>query len=187
MPRPSTSSPPPCDLRRSVRHLRDDVWSTRGNRDAYTGKARHVLASDVQNVDHVIEVQLMEHAAVPHSANNREATDRLREMVNSSMNLNVTSSRVNQSKRGPFTAALNRLKKRDGTLREICVEQLARAGRAGWLVDNGCWENIRKEVVKSYDHMEKDMEERRLTRAQSKIIDAIREDLHQTLNKIKIF
>ena len=174
-------------LRQNVRHLRDTVWLSRDDRDAYTGSSKSEMSPKTQNVDHVIEIQLLEHAALDHASRNREVMDRLREIANSSPNLNVTSSRVNQSKRGPFTAAINRLKKRDGALRDVSVEQLARAGRAKWLVDNGCWDNIQREVVRCYESVEKEMEAKRLTRAQRKIMDEIHEDLHKTLDRIKIF
>ena len=99
----------------------------------------------------------------------------------------MTSRKINQAKRGPFTAAINRLRKRDGTLREISVEQLARSGKAKWLVDNGSWENIRGEIVASYDRMEDTLGQHRLTRAQTKTLENVVEELHETLDKIKIF
>jgi hypothetical protein len=99
----------------------------------------------------------------------------------------VTSRAINQAKKGPFTAALNRLRKRDGSLREVSVEQLARSGRAKWLVDSGVWCNIEKEIVESYDQVEKTLSNQRLTRAQTKIIEESADQIHELLVKIKIF
>ena len=173
-------------LRKPVSRMRDDVWSQRGGRDAYTNKPRARIAEDEQNVDHVLEVQLLEHAALDLLSTNHELLNRFRDSVNSSPNLNVTARTVNQSKRGPFTAALNRLRKYDGGLREISVEQLARAGRARWLVDEGVWANIERQVVVSFDALAADLSEARLTRAQTSLMDAAVENLNVVLSKLKI-
>ena len=183
------NKPPPQkhSLRRNVGRLRDNVWCERHGRDAYTKLERGRLAEADQNVDHVIEVQIVEHAALGSLLENTELTNRVRDALNSAANLNVTSRKINQAKRGPFTAAINRLRKRDGTLREISVEQLARSRKAKWLVDNGSWENIRGEIVASYDRMEHTLGQHRLTRAQTKTLENVVEELHETLDKIKIF
>lgn len=172
-------------LRRNVRHLREEVWSARQDVDAYTGLVRKNTATE--NVDHVLEVQLVEHVVLGTLSSSKELTERMREVVNSTKNLNVTSQKINQSKKGPFTAAINRLNKRDGTLREISVEQLARSGRAKWLVDDGSWARIETEVVRCYESMQIEMQQKRLTRAQRKIMDEVQDELHMTLSKIKIF
>lgn len=179
-------APPPFSLRRNVAKDREKVWLQRNDVDVYTGRERRALATE-QNVDHVLEVQIAEHATGSTLMNNRELTDRVRAVVNSAGNLNVTSRRINQTKRGPFTAAVNRLRKCDGSLRDISVEQLARSGRARWLVDEGIWANIETEVVKSYDYIENTLTNQRLTRAQTKLLDKAVDEIHTVLNKIQLF
>lgn len=177
----------PFSLRRNVSQAREEVWRSRGGVDAYTGKKRRGLEDEIQNVDHVIEIQMVEHATFDTLNRNIELKNRMRDVINSSENLNVTSRAINQAKKGPFTAALNRLRKRDGSLREVSVEQLARSGRARWLVDSGVWCNIEKEIVESYDQVEKTLSNQRLTRAQTKIIEESADQIHELLVKIKIF
>jgi hypothetical protein len=177
----------PFSLRRNVSQAREEVWRSRGGVDAYTGKKRRGLEDENQNVDHVIEIQMVEHATFDTLNRNIELKNRMRDVINSSENLNVTSRAINQAKKGPFTAALNRLRKRDGSLREVSVEQLARSGRARWLVDSGVWSNIEKEIVESYDQVENTLSNQRLTRAQTKIIEESADQIHELLVKIKNF
>ena len=167
-------------MRRGVSHLRDDVWEFRRRRDAYSGSTKFV---DADNVDHVLELQLATFA----SLDDPSVVSLTRDVFNGKTNLNATSKKINQSKRGPFTAAINRLKKRDGSLREISAEQLARSGRAKWLVDEGLWDRIEREVVVSYDRAAEELEKKRLTRAQCKKIREGMDSLHEALEKIKLF
>jgi len=167
-------------MRKSVSHLRGDVWEFRRREDAYSGSKKFV---DADNVDHVLELQLVSFA----SLDDPSVVSLTRDAFNGKTNLNATSKKINQSKRGPFTAAINRLKKRDGSLREISAEQLARSGRAKWLVDEGLWDRIEREVVVSYDSAGEELEKRRLTRAQCKKIREGMDALHEALEKIKLF
>ena len=112
---------------------------------------------------HVLEVQLAENAlvrtlplGVPPSAASALAATHLRGACNDLGNLNVTSRRVNQSKRGPFTAALRRvrLEGRDGrSLRSVPLEQYARQGAARWLVDDGTWARIECEMRRTCENL----------------------------------
>ena len=151
-------------LRESVTRLGCDVWTARAGIDAYTGKSRAQVDASVPQVDHVLEVQLAEHALIyavnaTHTSAARPSlstacgAQRLREALNGVSNLNVTSKRVNQAKRGPFTAAMNRVRAAEtrGSMRLVTLEQLARQGKARWLVDDGTWAKIEREVVCSYD------------------------------------
>lgn len=165
------------NLRAPVHSRADEVWVMRNDTDVYTGASRDVTLAAKCEVDHLLEVQLVEYVfacaayraapATPIGAGRSGAVTRsmsktaspsfgvlqceelFRESINATSNLNCTSSRVNQAKRGPFTSALNRL--RSNRLRDVTLEQLARQGRARWLVDNGTWAKIETEVVKSYD------------------------------------
>ena len=152
-------------LRKAVRHKTEDVWTVRNNIDAYTEKVRSVVVEETPSVDHICEVQLAEHSLVRalHTSGVSGASltalgtaTILRDAMNGVFNLNVTTMRVNQAKRGPFTAAMNRLRAVDerGSLRVISIEELARRGKGKWLVDDGLWANIECEIVKSFDVMQ---------------------------------
>ena len=44
--------------------MRDDSWRAGGGRDAYTKRPRTRLFEGDQDLDHVLEVQIVEHAAL---------------------------------------------------------------------------------------------------------------------------
>lgn len=169
----------PEGIRRSVCHLREDVWRSRDERDAYTLSSSFASSVDV---DHVLEIQLASYARLDDPS----VLPITREFFNGSDNLNVTSKRVNQSKKGPFTSAINRLRKRDGSLRDFSAEKFARAGRARWLVDEGIWDRIETEIVASYDGVSEKITNSRLTRAQAKKVQEGMDELHDALSRIKI-
>lgn len=142
-------------LRRAVSAKRDAVLARRRSVDAYTDC---VVGTSGLQVDHVLEIQLAEVALARSLATTRarvgsmataHATEVLGDALNELENLNVTSARINQAKRGPFTAALNRL--HSDRLRDVTLEQLARAGRARSLVDDGTWSRIETSIVRSWD------------------------------------
>jgi len=153
-------------LREGVHHRADAVWTSREGRDAYTRSVRADVIVATPQVDHVLEVQFAEHALV-HAMREAgigaggvsmaaaQSAQTLRHVLNSVENLNVTTARVNQAKRGPFTAAMNRVRAAEarggGSLRLVSLEQLARQGKARWLVDDGTWASIEREVVCSYE------------------------------------
>ncbi len=71
-------------LRKQVTHKRDKVWKERDNVDLYTGESKEKLESDKKKknrieVDHVLEIQLMDRAGklawdnAPVAARTREA------------------------------------------------------------------------------------------------------------------
>ena len=155
-------------LRLGVTDQADRVWRLRGEKDLYTQMTRTVVDELQPQVDHVMEVQLVEQALVDALVGTGAVTAQARDVelchtalslaVNGPLNLNVTTRRVNQAKRGPFTAGIRRLY--SGTengvgsgrsLRVLTLEQLARQGKARPLVDDGTWARIEKEVAKSYD------------------------------------
>jgi len=182
-----TTRAAPHPLRKGVTSMREAVWEARENRDMYTGLKRSQMKKEDQNVDHVLEIQLIEYATLEIVSRNAELVRTFRDIISEPLNLNVTRRQVNQAKRGPFTAALNRLKKRDGALREISVAQLARAGKAKVLVDDGTWANVESEIALSYEAFQKRVGEARLTRAQDRITSEAMDSLHATLEKIQIF
>jgi hypothetical protein len=145
-------------LRESVTQKADAVWAHRGGVDLYTGASKS--STDVAQVDHCLEVQLGELALVRAFGDDRaagtqsmataQATELLRDALNGLDNLNVTSKKVNQAKRGPITAAINRL--RDERLRSVPIRQLVKQGRGSWMLeDGGPWPAIERAVVAAYD------------------------------------
>ena len=145
-------------LRQPVTGLAATVWTFRNDVDIYTHSKRNETIKP--EVDHLIEVQLTELALVrafnrdQHSRTGSMATTQAREILASKFNglpnLNVTSKRVNQAKRGPFTAGVNRLQ--SDRLRRVSIEQLARQGSNKWMVDDGTWARIERAIAVSYDH-----------------------------------
>lgn len=91
-------------LRQTVQ--KETVLTYRDNQDAYTRKV-----SAAENTDHVVELQLINYATAPIVQKNVALEKNLAKVVNAVCNLNVTSLKINQSKKGPFTASLNRVKK----------------------------------------------------------------------------
>ena len=92
--------------RENVAQKRQEVLQFRDECDAYTG------STTCENVDHVIEMQIIHYAATHIIDKHAGLAKCFAEVVNDVDNLNVTSRRINQSKKGPFTAALNRLRNR---------------------------------------------------------------------------
>ena len=144
-------------LRESVTGKSREVWAHRGYVDAYCGATR--AATEKPQVDHCLEVQLAEVALVRTYSSERgssaqsmatsQACELLRDALNGLVNLNVTSAKINQAKRGPFTAALNRLQ--SDKFRSVTIEQLCRQGRGKWMIDDGTWARVERAVVSAYD------------------------------------
>jgi hypothetical protein len=133
-------------------------------------------------VDHVIELQSNHHAASKIIDKRPGLSACFAKVVNDMDNLNVTSRRINQSKKGPFTAAINRLRKKENA----DCDELARKGRAKWLVDAGIWQNIERETVTSYEAIERKLEEQRMTCAHARSLEEATECIRETLEKINI-
>ena len=183
-------------LRDSVAAKADAVWARRGGVDAYSRNSR--AQTERPQVDHALEVQLCEFALVrtlgaesvgrgAGSIGTTQATEMLRGAFNSLDNLNVTSARTNQSKKGPFTAAINRLS--NDRLRTVSIEQLARQGRARWLVDNGDWTRIESTVVAAFDHCDAELRGSGIETAlpaAARLVDGTLDELHAALNALGI-
>jgi len=185
-------------LRESVTAKADAVWEHRGGVDVYSGATRDDTINP--QVDHQLEVQLGELALVRAyteqggggggggvSMAAAQAAKVLRVALNGVSNLNVTSARHNQSKRGPMSAALNRLQ--NDRLRTVDIEQLARQGKAKWLVDNGDWARIERAVVESYDQASDWLRDEALGAEDGlpgaqRVIDGTVEELGSMLDKI---
>lgn len=146
-------------FRRSVTAKAGNVWLANAELDVYTKLSRSVVATMLPEVDHKLECAVVEHAfdrAARSSELSQASLDgfaamhcreTLTDLLNSVSNLNVTTRRVNQKKKGPFVAANNRLSGR--SLRVLSLEQHARAGAARELVDDGTWHHIEQAVLES--------------------------------------
>jgi len=193
-------------LREPVAKRSEVVWTHRGGVDVYTRQARDAVVRP--QVDHVIEIQLVEHAmmyalagvsseSVPvgGSIAQLHVAQRLRDEINSVGNLNVTSAKVNQAKRGPVTAAMNRLRasaERGAPLGEglrlLTLEQLARQGRARWLVDEGVWGRIEREIVRSFDSVRERTESTAVaTPGTESLTRAALDGLEEILGRLGVF
>ena len=184
-------------LRESVAGKADAVWRHRGL-DAYSLSGRVQTDGARPQVDHALEVQLCEVAFVRAFGTERarassmataQASELLRGVFNDVANLNVTSARINQSKKGPFTAAMNRLgSERTFGLRMVPIEQLARQGRARWLVDNGNWARIEETIVESFDSAERTVRVGGVDAMQAAavLVESSFDELHQLLEKLQI-
>tara|TARA_X000001036_G_scaffold24790_1_gene20689 strand:+ start:9326 stop:9946 length:621 start_codon:yes stop_codon:yes gene_type:complete len=183
-------------LRAPVSAMADAVWSARAGRDAYTHSLR--AATVKPQVDHVLECQLAEASLATAfgaskgrfgSMASTQVVELLRANYNDTFNLNVTSCKVNQSKKGPVVAALNRLQ--DGRLRAVPLEQMARQGRAKWLVDDGTWARIEAEMVGSYDSLSKRLDDHlepyELLPAASELVACTCDELHAMLQSMRVW
>ena len=101
-----------CSLRRSVTKQQDHVWQLRENLDLYTLNPRALVQRYDPEVDHMLEVMLFERAFETARQSNgamskqgfavAHAGELLRDRCNALTNLNVTTRRINQKKKGPI-------------------------------------------------------------------------------------
>lgn len=182
-------------LRRPVKQLAVAVWKARDDTDAYTKMSAGQVLTQSPETDHCIEVQLVENALVcaakqlPTDATAlATCTHTLRNAFNSIDNLNVTTRSVNQAKKGPFTAAVNRLYGSSGrTLRVVSAEQLARTGAAKKLCDDGTWQRIEDEVARSFELLQDKLAASGPGGRQcNELCHATMEELQQALSRIEI-
>jgi len=178
-------------LRESVSSKAVKVWKARNDVDVYTRASR--VETLKPQVDHCLELQLAEVAFVRiFDAERANATsiataqtlETMRAALNGVDNLNVTSSKINSAKRGPFTASLNRLK--GEYLRPVSIDQMARQGRAKWLVDDGTWARISAAVVDAYDATRDalEAEEENLMPDAARLVAATTEEMNLMLEKL---
>ena len=147
-------------LREPVTTKTAAVWTHRQDTDVYSGARKQ--ATEKPQVDHILECQLTELALARtfqcgrqtrlKSMATAQATEWLRNAVNGLDNLNVTSTKINQAKKGPITAALNRIQ--GGQLRNVSIQQMARQGRGRWMLEDGTWSRIEAAVVASFDELQ---------------------------------
>ena len=175
-------------LREDVKSKSDAVWRARGDVDLYTLHRRPIVATLEPQVDHTLEVQLCEFALAGRAPGPQEGAclEWMRGHMNAVPNLNVTTRRCNQSKRGPVTAALNRLGAPGGAqLRELSFEQLARQGRARWMVDEGVWARVERAMRASHSELEAAVGRGPNTRG-TRLREEVVADLGQLLSKLGV-
>lgn len=157
-------------LRGAVTHLADAVWHARG-RDVYTLSNRR---PGHENVDHILEIQVVQKAyeALPAAFSTRSVrsavSSAVKGAVNCETNLNVTSSAINQAKRGPFTSFLHRLDER----RSLPVAQFARTSCPA-LVEDGTWARIEANVVTAHERVVATLEDAPRSAALESFVDEL--------------
>lgn len=168
------------NLRGNVSQKIEDVWKRRDHKDVYTLFLRSVVEEKDPEVDHVMEIQIINRAfGNAHmkndsvAANTRDAKGFLFSTVNDVDNLNVTPHTVNQAKKGPFTQSLNRILADEQPLglRELASQSL---------VDDGTWARIEGAVQEYYDQLIKEVSER----AENALTRAFQDELHDLVSTI---
>ena len=137
---------------------KDRVWRHRGGVDLYTERKKRSVENDDPQVDHVWECQLLDHANERTWYNDTErftrsrtknAHDELKALMNSHHNLNVTTRKVNLTKKDPITAWL----KDRGEGKEL--DDYWR--KYPYLRDNDkYWANITRAIVNTYNDLSKE-------------------------------
>ena len=106
----------PPKIRDDVAIKKDWVWRHRGGVDLYTERKKRSVENDDPQVDHVWECQLLDHANERTwyedtdcftRSRTKNAHDKLKALMNSHHNLNVTTLKVNRAKKDPIKAWLN--------------------------------------------------------------------------------
>lgn len=185
-------------LRMPVTQKRDVVWEWRGDVDVYSHKARGTTSTAALQVDHVIECQLAEvamaramrvHNVMRIGMVAGQASEVLRGASNDVFNLNVTTMRINQAKKGPFVSAINRLKIDGHSLRRVSLKQMARMGRARWMVDSGDWDRVETAIEKSFDCVRDALVINTVDvlPGVESIVDSTADELHAILEHLGIF
>eukprot|EP01138_Halocafeteria_seosinensis_P000758 gb/GECG01000777.1/.p1 GENE.gb/GECG01000777.1/~~gb/GECG01000777.1/.p1 ORF type:complete len:438 (+),score=70.24 gb/GECG01000777.1/:1-1314(+) len=166
------------NLRANVDQKTEDVWSWRDNTDVYTLLGRKAVEDQIPEVDHVMEIQIINRAFGNADIKNNGATTRgvknfLHSTVNHVHNLNVTPHKVNQAKKGPFMTSLNRIlaDAHPEPLRELAPKPL---------VDEGTWARIERAVSQFYDQLTTDISQHH----QNRLTTGFQEELHGLLSKM---
>ncbi len=148
--------------------LAPEVWQHRNGVDVYSDSARAVVNTLHPEVDHVVEVQVLDTAIVNAVMSERAqlgsnattfAAESLRDVFNApDINFNVTSRTINRAKEGPFEALTNRfVARRLHDLRPRPLSQYVRTSQnvnVRRLHDLGHWDRIETAVVRAYEAAE---------------------------------
>ena len=107
----------------------------------------------------------------------------MKNIVNSELNLNVTTHEVNQAKKGPFMQVVNLYKNRGGYEGGPTLEDMNCVPRQ--LVDAGYWTNIKGAMVESYEAMERQTDDLR-NHAQKALAKRVMEHVHRMMDQMGI-
>lgn len=171
------------------------IWKHRNDLDAYSEFTRATIGTHNPERDHVFEIQLLdaayfEYSSVAVQMVTRGEKDRIMNIANNVKNLNITTRSINQSKKGPFTNARNELVAQDfdssqcnGIDSFVFNSHGTRLANRypGFTTSN--WNNIKREVVKSYDILADEIPN---VIANEKRSEAFRDCLHEVFMSLRI-
>jgi len=176
----------------------DAIWAFNDDVDKYTGKARsaHTARHQVER-DHVIEVQVLNRVfdTMPVTCRTRAVHDSVRAAINDLPNLNNTTHVLNQKKKGPFMAAINRMRHNEFTLADFDVDAYVREKHFDALYSGGEWANIKTQVVARYqaiaaimhDGTEADAAiDGRVLARRNQVLELYTDHLHKMLQSIHV-
>ena len=171
-------------LRADVRCMKDQVWRFTSNNCLYTLLPKRQVEQRVPEVDHRWEIQVLKYAyALDGARDTRGARQALKSIVNSELNLNVTTHQVNQAKKGPFMRMVNLYKSRDGYRGAPSFEDMNCVPRK--LVDDGHWARIESAMVVSYEQMERQTSDLR-DDAQRRLAERVMKHVHGMIGQMGI-
>ena len=174
------------DLRANVKCITDQVWRSTKNTCKYKLLNKDEVGQNKPEVDHCWEIQVLSYAyscALHGHRETRSASEALKNIVNSELNLNVTTHEVNQAKKGPFMQVVNLYKNRGGYEGGPTLEDMNCVPRQ--LVDAGYWTNIKGAMVKSYEAMERQTDDLR-NHAQKALVKRVMEHVHGMMDQMGI-
>ena len=188
-----------------VSKKKEAVWEQRQHKDIYTLEGRSAYDDNpnvVVQVDHVWEIQLLNRVATVVDAKlpfqrvtraqaalaqpkvdlERIRLKEVRKIVNEKVNLNNTSSTINQAKKGPFTKFVHRLQSEAsrGTVKSVFGLGESRPTNLTRLE----WENIEKALIECQSGIDDEIEA--LGPENSKCLTIFQEELNNLSNQLGI-
>ena len=193
-------------LRRNISAQKTDVWSYRENVDAYTLSEKSMVEKQNPEIDHVVEIAMFDSAFERARRQERafqsegfavqHAKELLRNHCNALSNLNVTTRRTNQKKKGPIGAGMRRLRNVDGKheLRNVTLRQLASMGAARELIENGTWDRIENCMRNESENIDQWIEDycadpelnSRIHRSTMRLLDCTRDNIVCLMDSLSI-
>lgn len=154
-----TYSPEIFSIRRALPPV-NNIWQFRDDCDAYSGYSRWNIVSPER--DHVFEVQLGD-AVYEHfqrtrtGVTTRQEARLVQELFNSVENCNITSMAINRSKKGPFQCVKNSFIRNGFRSNGVEGADYYVYCKNKYHFTHTQWENIKHEVVKSYDRIDSNL------------------------------
>ena len=94
-------------LRRSVSTKKPEVWKLRQQQCVYLEQPRAQIEKHAHQVDHVLEIQMLDKTFYPISNITRQSQKQFSTIVNDSRQLNITTAECNMIKMGAVKSVLN--------------------------------------------------------------------------------